>query len=73
VQEKAGYKAAIFRLKALKPEVEHLQLLLERGQRKMQDEFTAWHGIMLRRYQSSSSRFVLLWSFGSLQLMCKEA
>ena len=55
VQEKTGYKAALSRLKALKPEVEHLQLLLERGQRKMQDDFRAWHGIMLRRYQSSCS------------------
>ena len=43
------------RLKALKPEVEHLHLLLERGQRNMQEDFRAWHSAMLTRHQSVSS------------------
>ena len=54
-QGKASYRAALTRLRALKPEVEHLNLLLAHGQRKMQEDFRAWHTALLREHQSFRS------------------
>ncbi|XP_067335038.1 kinesin-like protein KIF6 [Channa argus] len=41
-QEKKAYKSIISRLKALKTEIEHLQLLLERAKVKLQRDFHKW-------------------------------
>ncbi|CAG5866202.1 unnamed protein product [Menidia menidia] len=41
-QEKVAYKSAIGRLKALRTEIEHLQLLLERVKVKIQKDFQKW-------------------------------
>ncbi|KAK5916448.1 hypothetical protein CgunFtcFv8_011429 [Champsocephalus gunnari] len=41
-QEKKAYKSAIGRLKALRTEIEHLQLLLERAKVKLQKDFHQW-------------------------------
>ncbi|XP_042357157.1 kinesin-like protein KIF6 [Plectropomus leopardus] len=41
-QEKHTYKNAIGRLKALRTEIEHLQLLLERAKVKLQRDFHEW-------------------------------
>ncbi|XP_074517085.1 kinesin-like protein KIF6 isoform X3 [Sebastes fasciatus] len=41
-QEKKAYKSAIGRLKALRTEIEHLQLLLERAKVKLQKDFHKW-------------------------------
>ncbi|KAI9540988.1 hypothetical protein NQZ68_035275 [Dissostichus eleginoides] len=41
-QEKKAYKSAIGRLKALRTEIEHLQLLLERTKVKLQKDFHQW-------------------------------
>ena len=37
-----SYKSTFGRLKALKTEIEHLQLLLERAKVKLQKEFQEW-------------------------------
>ncbi len=37
-----SYKSAIGRLKALRTEIEHLQLLLERAKVKLQRDFQKW-------------------------------
>ncbi|XP_075303978.1 kinesin-like protein KIF6 [Odontesthes bonariensis] len=41
-QEKMAYKSTIGRLKALRTEIEHLQLLLERVKVKIQKDFQKW-------------------------------
>ncbi|XP_076605030.1 kinesin-like protein KIF6 [Chaetodon auriga] len=41
-QEKRVYKSTIGRLKALRTEIEHLQLLLERAKVKLQRDFQKW-------------------------------
>ncbi|XP_070698913.1 kinesin-like protein KIF6 [Pempheris klunzingeri] len=41
-QEKKAYKSTIGRLKALRTEIEHLQLLLERAKIKLQKDFHKW-------------------------------
>nr|XP_020464386.1 kinesin-like protein KIF6 isoform X2 [Monopterus albus] len=41
-QEKSAYKSTIGRLKALRTEIEHLQLLLERAKVKLQRDFHKW-------------------------------
>ncbi|KAK5857101.1 hypothetical protein PBY51_010367 [Eleginops maclovinus] len=41
-QEKKFYKSTIGRLKALRTEIEHLQLLLERAKVKLQKDFHQW-------------------------------
>ncbi|XP_075963096.1 kinesin-like protein KIF6 [Anarhichas minor] len=41
-QEKKAYKSTIDRLKALRTEIEHLQLLLERAKVKLQRDFHKW-------------------------------
>ncbi|XP_070835582.1 kinesin-like protein KIF6 [Chaetodon trifascialis] len=41
-QEKKAYKSTIGRLKALRTEIEHLQLLLERAKVKLQKDFQKW-------------------------------
>ncbi|KAM9777963.1 LOW QUALITY PROTEIN: kinesin-like protein KIF6 [Neosynchiropus ocellatus] len=41
-QEKRGYKNVVSRLKALRTEIEHLQLLLERVKVKLQRDFHQW-------------------------------
>ncbi|XP_048205160.1 kinesin-like protein KIF6 [Perognathus longimembris pacificus] len=41
-EEKRRYKTTFTRLKALKVEIEHLQLLMDRAKVKLQKEFEAW-------------------------------
>ncbi|MBZ3871906.1 Kinesin-like protein KIF6, partial [Sciurus carolinensis] len=41
-EEKRRYKALFTRLKALKVEIEHLQLLMDKAKVKLQKEFEAW-------------------------------
>uniref|UniRef100_G1P4U4 Kinesin-like protein KIF6/9 C-terminal domain-containing protein n=1 Tax=Myotis lucifugus TaxID=59463 RepID=G1P4U4_MYOLU len=41
-EEKRRYKTMFTRLKALKVEIEHLQLLMDRAKVKLQKEFEAW-------------------------------
>ncbi|KAM6182314.1 kinesin-like protein KIF6 [Erethizon dorsatum] len=41
-EEKRRYKAMFTRLKALKVEIEHLQLLMDKAKVKLQKEFEAW-------------------------------
>uniref|UniRef100_A0A3B4H2V0 Kinesin family member 6 n=1 Tax=Pundamilia nyererei TaxID=303518 RepID=A0A3B4H2V0_9CICH len=41
-EEKKGYKSIVGRLKALRTEIEHLQLLLERSKVKLQKDFHNW-------------------------------
>ncbi|XP_058519557.1 kinesin-like protein KIF6 isoform X1 [Ochotona princeps] len=41
-EEKTRYKAMFTRLKALKVEIEHLQLLMDRAKVKLQKEFEVW-------------------------------
>ncbi|XP_069017012.1 kinesin-like protein KIF6 [Embiotoca jacksoni] len=41
-QEKTTYKSAVGRLKGLRTEIEHLQLLLERAKVKLQRDFHKW-------------------------------
>ncbi|KAM4835060.1 kinesin-like protein KIF6 isoform 2-T2 [Thomomys bottae] len=41
-EEKKRYKTMFTRLKALKVEIEHLQLLMDRAKVKLQKEFEAW-------------------------------
>lgn len=38
----ASYKSTIERLKALRTEIEHLQLMLERAKVKLQRDFQQW-------------------------------
>mmetsp|Transcript_14140 Transcript_14140/g.47146 ORF Transcript_14140/g.47146 Transcript_14140/m.47146 type:complete len:765 (+) Transcript_14140:51-2345(+) len=40
--EKRSYKSGFARLKELKAEIEHLQLLLEQSRRRMQQDFEGW-------------------------------
>ncbi|XP_051060150.1 kinesin-like protein KIF6 [Phodopus roborovskii] len=41
-EEKTRYKATFTRLKALKVEIEHLQLLMDKAKMKLQKEFQVW-------------------------------
>ncbi|KAL1771790.1 kinesin KIF6 isoform X1 [Sigmodon hispidus] len=41
-EEKSRYKATFVRLKALKVEIEHLQLLMDKAKVKLQKEFEVW-------------------------------
>ncbi|XP_031203661.1 kinesin-like protein KIF6 [Mastomys coucha] len=41
-EEKGRYKTTFMRLKALKVEIEHLQLLMDKAKVKLQKEFEAW-------------------------------
>lgn len=67
VQEKANCRVALARLRELKPDVENLQLLIEKGKRTLQQDFEVWHSLMLRRRQprctsvDRTSRFYGFW------------
>uniref|UniRef100_W5NKR9 Kinesin-like protein n=1 Tax=Lepisosteus oculatus TaxID=7918 RepID=W5NKR9_LEPOC len=52
-EEKKNYKATFGRLKALKTEIEHLQLLLERAKVKLQKDFEEWWSEEAYRLQVS--------------------
>ncbi|XP_044022940.1 kinesin-like protein KIF6 isoform X2 [Siniperca chuatsi] len=54
-QEKEFYKSTIARLKALRTEIEHLQLLLERAKVKLQKDFHKWWSQEASRVQESES------------------
>ncbi|XP_061599259.1 kinesin-like protein KIF6 [Cololabis saira] len=54
-EEKAAFKSAIDRLKALKTEMEHLQLLLERVKFKIQKDFQKWWNHETSNLQESES------------------
>uniref|UniRef100_A0A3Q2QF69 Kinesin family member 6 n=1 Tax=Fundulus heteroclitus TaxID=8078 RepID=A0A3Q2QF69_FUNHE len=54
-QEKVIYKNAIGRLKALRTEIEHLQLLLERVKVKIQKDFQKWWSREASNLQGSES------------------
>ncbi len=46
VQESGSYREALDRLRMLKPAIEHLQLLIEKGQTSKIAKFDAWHALM---------------------------
>ncbi|XP_015212225.2 kinesin-like protein KIF6 isoform X2 [Lepisosteus oculatus] len=54
-EEKKNYKATFGRLKALKTEIEHLQLLLERAKVKLQKDFEEWWSEEAYRLQAPPS------------------
>nr|XP_019940257.1 PREDICTED: kinesin-like protein KIF6 [Paralichthys olivaceus] len=54
-QEKKAYKSIIGRLKALRTEIEHLQLLLERAKVKLQKDFHKWWSQEASSVQESDS------------------
>ncbi|XP_041809096.1 kinesin-like protein KIF6 [Chelmon rostratus] len=54
-QEKKAYKSIIERLKALRIEIEHLQLLLERAKVKLQKDFQKWWSQDASSVQESES------------------
>ncbi|XP_072220915.1 kinesin-like protein KIF6 [Leuresthes tenuis] len=54
-QEKMAYKSTIGRLKALRTEIEHLQLLLERVKVKIQSDFQKWWSQEASNLQESIS------------------
>ncbi|KAI1895160.1 hypothetical protein AGOR_G00103440 [Albula goreensis] len=56
-QEKTSYKNTFGRLKALKTEIEHLQLLLERSKVKLQRDFQEWWMQESARLQEQPSEF----------------
>ncbi|XP_006860645.1 PREDICTED: kinesin-like protein KIF6 [Chrysochloris asiatica] len=53
-EEKSRYKTAFTRLKALKVEIEHLQLLMEKAKVKLQKEFEAWWAQEATNLQANS-------------------
>ncbi len=55
LQEKAAYKEAFARLRELKQEIEHLQMLLEQSRTKLQRDFEHWTSLMLRQQQAASA------------------
>lgn len=55
LQEKAAYKEAFARLRELKQEIEHLQMLLEQSRTKLQRDFEHWMTLMLRQQQAASA------------------
>lgn len=54
-QEKVAYKEAFARLRELKQEIEHLQMLLEQSRSKLQKDFEQWMTLMLRQQQAASA------------------
>ncbi|XP_063353827.1 kinesin-like protein KIF6 [Pelmatolapia mariae] len=54
-EEKKGYKSVVGRLKALRTEIEHLQLLLERSKVKLQKDFHKWWSQEASSLQESES------------------
>nr|XP_040056029.1 kinesin-like protein KIF6 isoform X3 [Gasterosteus aculeatus aculeatus] len=54
-QEKKFYKSSIGVLKALRTEIEHLQLLLERAKVKLQRDFHKWWGLEASSVQESEA------------------
>ncbi|XP_060939280.1 kinesin-like protein KIF6 [Limanda limanda] len=54
-QEKKAYKSIIGRLKALRTEIEHLQLLMERAKVKLQKDFHKWWSQEASSVQESDS------------------
>ncbi|XP_072314389.1 kinesin-like protein KIF6 [Eucyclogobius newberryi] len=57
-QEKNIYKSTIDRLKALRTEIEHLQLLLERAKFKLQRDFQKWWSEEASRVQVKDTYFL---------------
>jgi len=55
LQEKGAYKEAFARLRELKQEIEHLQMLLEQSRTKLQRDFEHWMTLMLRQQQAASA------------------
>ncbi|XP_037698804.1 kinesin-like protein KIF6 isoform X2 [Choloepus didactylus] len=53
-EEKRRYKTMFTRLKALKVEIEHLQLLMDRAKVKLQKEFEAWWAEEATNLQANS-------------------
>jgi kinesin family protein 6/9 len=47
--EKEAYKSAFNRLKELKVEIEHLQLLLEQSRKRLQKDFDGWFLLLERQ------------------------
>ena len=50
-REKTAYKASFERLRELKKEIEHVQLLLEQSRKRLQSDFEQWLQLMLRQQQ----------------------
>eukprot|EP01052_Picozoa_sp_SAG31_P049734 SAG31_NODE_11030_length_1072_cov_2.431655_1_plen_171_part_00 len=48
-EEKRAYKEAYGRLKSLKAEIEHLQLMLEKSRKRLQKDFEGWYEATLRQ------------------------
>ncbi|KAM6973293.1 kinesin-like protein KIF6 [Aplochiton taeniatus] len=58
-EQKKSYKSTFGRLKALKTEIEHLQLLLERAKVKLQRDFQEWWTQEASRLQASGSEIMV--------------
>nr|XP_057946506.1 kinesin-like protein KIF6 [Doryrhamphus excisus] len=66
-QEKKNYKSTVARLKALKTEIEHLQLLLERAKVKLQKDFQKWWNEEASKVQETEARSQTISPCGTLQ------
>lgn len=56
VQETASYKAAFSKLRHLKAEIEHRQLLLEQGRKRLQHDFQQWLLLVASQQQQEVSQ-----------------
>ncbi|XP_054652448.1 kinesin-like protein KIF6 isoform X2 [Dunckerocampus dactyliophorus] len=66
-QEKKTYKNTVGHLKALKTEIEHLQLLLERAKVKLQKDFQKWWSEEASNVQETEARSQTRSPCGTLQ------
>ncbi|XP_044230917.1 kinesin-like protein KIF6 [Thunnus albacares] len=66
-QEKKLYKSTVGRLKALRTEIEHLQLLLERAKVKLQKDFHKWWSQEASSVQESESEATARCQTGSIR------
>ncbi|XP_025030215.1 kinesin-like protein KIF6 [Python bivittatus] len=55
-QKKISYKTMFTHLKGLKIEIEHLQLLMEKGKLKLQKDFEVWWSEETRSLQSQEEK-----------------
>ena len=55
VQESMEYREALDGLKKIKPAIEHLQLLIDKGQKSKIAAFEVWLALMLRVTSQSQS------------------
>ena len=55
-REKIAYKASFERLRELKKEIEHVQILLEQSRKRLQGDFEQWLQLMLRQQQKPPAK-----------------